>query len=73
MSLQTIDVIDTVRISKAIKTGEPFYISGKDGKVLAYDPEIESAKKRLAGLLQEADDCNEYNTLDECKKRLSEV
>ena len=71
--LQTIDVNDAAKISKAIRTGEPFYISDRGEKVLAYDPEIENAKKRLADLLKEAEDCKNYITLDECRERLRKV
>jgi hypothetical protein len=64
-NIQTINVSETAKLSKAIKSGKPFYIADKGDKMLAYDPELELAEQRLTTLLQEAEACKERCGVDE--------
>jgi hypothetical protein len=70
-NIQTIKVNETDRLSKAIRSGKPFYICDKNAKVLAYDPEKELAEQKLTALLQEAEACREYCSVEECLDYLS--
>ena len=71
--MEAININEPAKLSKALKNGQPFYLCDKDSKMVVLDPELEKAKAKLTALLQEAEDCKEYITLDECKARLARV
>jgi hypothetical protein len=71
--LQTINVDDSLKLSRAMKSGKPFYIFNGAEKVIAYDPEREVGEQKLIALLEEADNCKERCTLEECAKYIKSI
>jgi len=71
--LQTIDVKDSLELSKAMKSGKPFYIINGEERVIAYDPERTSAEQKIFALLEEAENCKERCTIEECAEYLKSV
>jgi hypothetical protein len=71
--LQTINVKDYLKLSKAMKSGQPFYILDGEDKVIAYDPERASAEQKISVLLEEAINCKERCSIEECAEYLKNV
>ena len=71
--LQTIDFKDSLKLSEAIKSGKPFYIFNGEEKVIAYDPDCVLAEQKIYSLLEEAENCKERCTLQECAEYLKGI
>ena len=84
MGLPVINIRETDKLSRAMKSGSSFYISDKNLKLLVPVPETEKDelneellevfdKDFLLSALEEAEKCTAFVTLEEHKARMDKI
>ncbi|MDR3318031.1 MAG: hypothetical protein LBS99_01180 [Clostridiales bacterium] len=75
-NIPVIRLQDIESVSKAMRSGKTFYIKDGDAKYKAVNnksEELDQARKKLCALLQEAEDCKERCSVEECLAYLETI